>query len=221
MPKYHRIVDIFYFFIRKVLGPFFRLLWIKEITGINNIPREGPVIIALNHESYFDFLCFVAISPRNIHFLAAEKFFEKRLWNALMKITGQIRVDRTDKDKRKVHNLVFLHLQHKKAIGIFPEGTRAPDKENLLKGYPGIVRYAFKQKVPIIPVGIIGTFDIMSREDYRPAFKKIVRINIGSPISFDNYYHIKLNQKAYRFFTHELMQEISRLSRKKYPYEFK
>ena len=74
-----------YAVLRKIMAPFVRLFWIAEVEGLHNIPKDGAIIVASNHESYFDFLCFGSISPRKIHYLAAEKFFESRLWKPLMK----------------------------------------------------------------------------------------------------------------------------------------
>ena len=216
--RHNPLVSIIYFFIRKILGPLVRLIWIKEVTGICNIPKYGPAIVAFNHESYFDFLCFIAVCPRNIHYLSAEKFFSNKILKMLMVATGQIRVDRKAKDKRIVHNLVHAHLDAYKLIGIFPEGTRAPDKEKMLLTFTGIAKYAIKTKSPVIPVGISGTFDVMSRHDKKPRFKKIVSIHIGEPVDLTIYLQHKMNKKAYRVITDKIMRKISVLSGKPYLY---
>jgi 1-acyl-sn-glycerol-3-phosphate acyltransferase len=195
-----------------------RFIWIKEVRGIQNIPRTGPAIVAFNHQSYFDFLCFIAICPRNIHFLAAEKFFTHPLWSVLMKATGQIRVNRTAKDKRAVHNMIYEHLDNGKLVGIFPEGTRAPDKEKMLLAFTGVAKYAIKKRVPVIPVGLRGTFDVMSRHDTKPHFLKIVSIIIGAPVDLKIYLEHKMNKLAYRVITNRIMFTISALSEKPYPY---
>ncbi|MFM2357394.1 MAG: hypothetical protein RJA61_131 [Candidatus Parcubacteria bacterium] len=210
------ITDTLYFITRKSLGLLVRLIWVKKVTGIENIPKKGPAIIAFNHESYFDFICFIAVSPRNVYYLAAEKFFINPFWKILMYATGQIRVNRTKKDKRNVHDLVSLHLNEGKIIGIFPEGTRAPSKDIMLKAFSGVAKYTIKEKVPVIPVGLKGAFDVMSRFDKIPKLTKKVEINIGKPVNF-NHYHIKFNHKGYIIFTDKIMNEISKLSQKPYP----
>lgn len=215
MPN-HLLLSVFYFLLRKIFGPIVRLIWIKSVRGIHYIPKQGPAIIVFNHESYFDFLCFIAVSPRNIHFLAAEKFFEHPIWRFIMKSTGQIKVDRTVKDKRGVHNLVYAHLHMGKLIGIFPEGTRAPDKEKMLRAFTGVAKYAIKKKVSVIPVGIYGTFDVMSRHDKAPKFKKIVTLHIGPPIDLRLYLQHKMNAVAYRVITDKIMRQIAILSGKQY-----
>lgn len=216
--RHNPLVSIIYFLIRKILSPLVCLIWIKELSGIRNIPRYGPAIVAFNHESYFDFLCFIAVCPRNIHYLSAEKFFNSKVWRVLMFATGQIKVDRKSKDKRVVHNLVHEHLDAGKLIGIFPEGTRAPDKQKMLFAFTGVAKYAIKKQVPVVPVGISGTFDVMSRHDRKPRFKKIVRINIGEPVDLTLYLRYKMNKKAYRVITDKIMRRISILAGKPYLY---
>src|SRR3989338_7246236 len=183
--RHNPLVSIAYFIIRKVFGPIVRLIWIKEVSGIKHIPRYGPAIAAFNHQSYFDFLCFIAVSPRNIHFLSAEKFFEHKLWKPLMKITGQIKVIRGESEHHlAVHNLVHKHLDASKFIGIFPEGTRAPDNEK------------------------------MSRHDKKPKFTKMVSIKIGEPIDLSHHNHEKVTREEYRKITNEIMFKIAELSGK-------
>ena len=60
-----------------ILKTLIKNIWIAEVEGLENIPNSGPAIIASNHESYFDFLCFSAICPRPVTYLAAEVFFKK------------------------------------------------------------------------------------------------------------------------------------------------
>lgn len=210
-------VDVTYFLIRSFLGPIVRFIWVKKVMGIKNIPKSGPVILAFNHQSYFDFICFIAVSPRNIHYLSAEKFLDNVIWRFALSITGQIPVFRKSKDKRVLHEMVYDHLDRGKMIGIFPEGTRAPDPAVMLRAYPGVARYAIKKRVPIIPVGIIGTFNVLSRHEDFPKFKKIVKIKIGDPIYFKEYHFVKLNRRAYGILADKIMMEIVKLSGKIYP----
>lgn len=211
-------VDVAYWLIRFFVGPIVRLIWVKKVTGLENIPTKDPVIVAFNHQSYFDFICFIAVSPRNIYYLSAEKFFDKPLWNFLLRVTGQIPVVRKSNDKRETHDIVHLYLDEGKMIGIFPEGTRANDNITMLRAYPGVVRYAIEKKIPVVPVGIIGTFEILPRTKDFPKFKKIVKINVGKPIYFSEYYSAKLDKNELGVLVDKVMLEIAKLSGKIYPY---
>jgi len=205
-----------YFLIKLILGTLVRIIWIKNVEGIKNIPRKGPVIVAFNHQSFFDFLCFISISPRHIHYISAEKFFSHKIWAPLLKLTGQIKVDRKQHDKRILHSTIYDHLKNGKMIGIFPEGTRSPYRDEMLYAFTGVAKYAVKGEVPVIPVGVKGTYDIMAKHDKRPKFRKIVTFHIGEPIHFTNYLHVKLNKKAYRILTDKVIREIAKLSGKNY-----
>ncbi|AKM84295.1 TPA: hypothetical protein DCZ46_03040 [Candidatus Campbellbacteria bacterium] len=211
-----------YFLIRKIFGPIVKLIWVKKVTGLHNIPLKGPVLVAFNHQSYFDFICFIAISPRNVHYLSAEKFFTNALWLPLMRITGQIEVKRTSKDKREVHNLVNEHLRRGFMIGIFPEGTRNPDETQMLKAFTGVAKYASLNCIPVIPVGIKHAEKVMNRYDKKPKFKKIIEFHIGDPIHFHPYTdRAKLNKKSIRTLTTKIMLRIEKLSGKPYPHREK
>ena len=205
-----------YAVLRKIMAPFVRLFWIAEVEGLHNIPKDGAVIVASNHESYFDFLCFASISPRKIHYLAAEKFFESRLWKPLMKLTGQIRIDRKHPDKTKVFQQVFSALNQGRMIGIFPEGTRSPDGK-LLKAFTGVGRIALKSKTPIVPVGMIGTYEIMSRHDKYPKLKK-AKIKIGEPLHFKEFHDIEHDHIHYKTVTDKVMLKIAELTGEEYPH---
>lgn len=212
------LISVSYFIVRNVVSPIIRLLWIKKVKGRNNIPSDGPALIALNHQSYLDFLCFISISKRNIYFLSAEKFFTNKFWLPLMLVTGQIRVNREGKDKSKTHAQVFQSLKEGKLIGIFPEGTRAPDSKEILPAFIGVARYALNAGVDIIPVGVVGAFDVMSRFDKRPKLGKRIQINIGEPIRIENYKKRERNDETYREITETVMKKIAELSEKRLPH---
>lgn len=211
------IAIIGYPVLKCLLGPVIRKIWVNDVEGLENIPEKGPAIIAANHESYFDFLCFLAVSPRKVHYLAAEKFFENPLWKPLVHLTGQIKVDRRQHDKTRAFDLVCSALSQGRLIGIFPEGTRSPDGK-LLRGYTGVAKFALKANVPVIPVGITGTYDIMSRHDRFPRFNRKARIKIGKPLHFEGFNEKIHNPDHFRDVTDTIMQQIARLAGKEYRY---
>lgn len=205
-----------YSFIRLTLGALVRLIWVKKIEGIENIPKTGAVIVAFNHQSFFDFLCFISVSPRKIHFLSAEKFFSHPLWGPLVRLTSQIKVEREKHDKGNLDEVILKHLENGKMIGIFPEGTRSPHEKEMLQAFTGVAKYALRGKVPVLPVGIKGTYEVMAKHDKKPKFKKIVTIHIGKLIYFTEYLHSKLDKKTFRVLTDKVMIEIASLSGKNY-----
>ena len=218
--EYHDslLMDLSYDFIKITLGTIVRTIWIKKVEGLENIPKTGPAIIAFNHQSFFDFLCFVSICPRHIHYLTAEKFFSNKLWSWLMKMTSQIKVERKDHDKQILHETIHSHLAHVKVIGIFPEGTRSPHESEMLHAFTGVAKYATRANVPVVPVGIKGTYFVMAKHDKKPKFRKIVTFHIGKPLHFVEHAGKELEETKYRELTDKIIMEISRLSDRNYPH---
>lgn len=214
----HPFIGITYWIIRKIVGPIIKIFLIKRTIGLNNIPKSGSAILAFNHQSFFDFLCFVAIAPRNIHFLAAEKFFAHFGWRILMLLTGQIKVNRHEHAKSLLHEEIKRHVDSGKLIGIFPEGTRSPYKDELLKVFTGVAQFALRHKISVIPVGIVGTYDVMAKHMSRPLIKKIVEIHIGKSLDFHKYHGNHTDKDICLYVTEKVIREIEKLSGKKYRY---
>lgn len=202
-----------YSLLKFLLSPFIKLIWIRRVNGLESIPKKGSVIIAANHSSYFDFICFIAVSPRKIFYLAAEKFYSSRFWRPLVKLTGQIKVERQEGDKTESLKKADLILQSGKVLGIFPEGTRSADGK-IHKPFTGVAYFALKNRVPVIPVGIKGTFEVLPRQKRFPRFKKIVEINIGKPMDFSQYFGQEADKGVLAKITDEIMGEIGNLLKK-------
>lgn len=212
----HPFIAVTYWLLRKTIGIPIRILFIHRVSGLVNIPQKGPAIIAFNHQSFFDFLCFAAITPRNIHFLSAEKFFENKWFSVLMFFTGQIRVNRLDREKKTVHDDVAKHVKKGTLIGIFPEGTRSPDEWEMLKAFTGVAQFALRHHIPIIPVGIRGTYKVMAKHDRWPRVKKIVEIHVGRAIHLPEYFDKHNDHEICLYVTECVMSELEKLSGKRY-----
>ena len=209
-------LPITYWLVRiAVLTPI-RRIWVARVTGLSNIPEKGGAVIALNHQSYFDFLCFAAICPRRIHFLAAEKFFARRsMWRFLMEATGQVRVDRMSAEKSTAKDTVLARLRADRLIGIFPEGTRSNSATMMLPVFTGVANFALEAGVPVIPVGIQGAFEVFPRTRNTPLLKKIIQIHIGQPIIGAAVGPLA-DDSAQQHMTRAVMQEIAKLSSRQF-----
>ena len=201
-----------------ILPPIFNI-WITEINGLENIPKNGPFIIAANHESYMDHLIivktFVVHLNKKIHFLAKKEHFNNRLKSLWHRWAGAIPLDR---DARGTETLKWAieALKHGKIIGIHPEGTRSLTGK-LQKGKTGAVRLALAAKVPIIPIGLIGTFEILPKGKYIPKLKRAT-MNIGKPLYLDKYYNKKITKRLLRGITDDIMKEIAKLCNQEYKF---
>jgi 1-acyl-sn-glycerol-3-phosphate acyltransferase len=201
--------------VRRVFSPLVRRLWIGEVYGLENIPEQGACLVALNHESYFDFICFTAVIDRKIHYLAAEKFFEHQVWKRVMSAMECIRVDRFCRVNRTALKHLNDVIARGRLVGIFPEGTRSVDGR-LMRGKPGVAYLAQRTGIPVIPVGLIGTYEIMSRHNRIPRLRKAV-IRIGKPIRFESPESGKATPEQMQGITDQIMLKIAELTGESYP----
>ncbi|HEV2452356.1 MAG TPA: lysophospholipid acyltransferase family protein, partial [Streptosporangiaceae bacterium] len=123
---------MFYWLAKLVLGPFLRMFrpWAE---GIENVPREGPAIIASNHLSFSDHFFGPLPLPRKVVYLAKAEYFTGRglrglISKAFFAGVGQIPVDRTggEASERALRTGLRV-LAEGNLLGIYPEGTRTPD----------------------------------------------------------------------------------------------
>jgi 1-acyl-sn-glycerol-3-phosphate acyltransferase len=201
--------------IKRLLDRLVRRIWVGDVHGLENIPKEGACLVALNHESYFDFFCFTAAIDRRIHYLAAEKFFEHPIWKWIMRAMECIRVDRCSRVNRAALKKINEAIAKERLVGIFPEGTRSPNGR-LLRGKPGIAYLALHTGIPVIPVGLKGTYEIMSRHDRFPRLRK-AEIRIGKPVRFEMPSEGKPEPAYLQQVTDSIMIRIAELTGESYP----
>jgi 1-acyl-sn-glycerol-3-phosphate acyltransferase len=192
-------------------------LWIKKVDGLENIPKKGAFILAANHASYMDHLILMStLIPyldRRIHHLAKKEHFDNIFKKAWHNYGGAIPIDREAGGKEAL-KWAAKALKDGRIIAIHPEGTRSLNGK-LQRGKTGIARLILLSKVPVIPIGIIGTFKILPKGKYIPKMKRAV-INIGKPLKFDKYSNHKMSKKLLRAITDNIMREIAKLSNQKY-----
>jgi 1-acyl-sn-glycerol-3-phosphate acyltransferase len=194
-------------------------LWIKEVNGLENIPKGKAIIFAANHESYMDhFIIMCTIIPyldKKVHFLSKKEHFNnpiKAIWHTW---AGAIPLDRNAKGKEAL-KWAIRALKKGSIIGIHPEGTRSLTGK-LQKGKTGVARLALLAKVPVIPIGLIGTYKILPKGKYIPRLKR-AKITIGKPIYFDKYYKKRITKRLLRDVTGIIMKDIAELCNQKYDY---
>jgi len=88
----------------------------------------------------------------------------------------------------------------------------------LQEGKVGAARLAIRAKVPVLPVGVVGTRHILPKGKTFPRIKKIIRINIGKPIHLKEYYGHENNKKVLKEATNLIMKRIAGLISKEYMY---
>ena len=157
--------------------PLFRLFLRMEVFGRENIPEEGPVVIASNHLSLLDPPILGAAATRKIHFMAKSELFKPAWFGALIRKLGAFPVKRGEMDREAIKTGLTI-LKENKVLAVFPEGTRSKDGE-LGRAGGGAFMMGVKRKAKIVPACIYGT-DI-SRH---PGWPK-VRVIFGKPMEYD------------------------------------
>jgi 1-acyl-sn-glycerol-3-phosphate acyltransferase len=145
--------------------------------------------------------------------------FSGFLRNLIYFIAGVIPLNRKDpQSRKKVIEEAERILKKGEILIIYPEGTRTRTGE-LQIGRPGIAKIFLKTGVPILPVGIKGTFDLLPPGKGFPKIKKIIKINVGKPLEFKEEFKrgkkIECNSKEYQMLCQEIttkvMEEIKKL----------
>ncbi len=166
-------VSVFYWLVKAILGPILRVVFRPWADGTQNVPREGPAIIASNHLSFSDHFFAPLPIPRKVVFLAKSEYFTGRglkgmFSRAFFTGVGQIPVDRSGgaaSERALRTGLRVLANGH--VLGIYPEGTRTPDGR-LYRGKTGVARLALEARAPVIPCAMVGTFEFQPPGKLRP-----------------------------------------------------
>ena len=193
-----------------------------EFVGLDNIPKQGPFIVASNHISYLDhfFIGAQIIKKTNqkIHFLATPEYWQWPLGKQLADYTGAILIDK--KDKKSCLDPAIDLLKKGGIIGIFPEAHRNNGSE-LNQGKTGIARLAIWGQAPVLPVGYNGPYTNSFGQVMKHLYLKTepIKINFGQPLSFSQYYDQEIDKKLFRNVTNKVMRAISPLCNKPYPYK--
>ena len=151
-----------------------------QMTGTDNVPREGGVLLAYNHIGYVDFIYggFAANpSGRLVRFMAKRELFDHTWVGPLMRSLHHIEVDRGE-GVASFHTAVD-YLRQGEAVGIFPEATISRAME-LKEFKTGAVRIAAEAGVPLVPVILWGTQRMMTKDHPRDFSRgKTIAIRVG------------------------------------------
>ena len=127
-----------------------------EVHGQENVPMEGPLIVASNHASHLDPMIMGAAFKRDLHFMARRTLFDVPGFCWLITQNQAFPLNR-DGDSRDALRAFGERLDMGNAVVMFPEGTRSPDGV-LGEMKPGIGMLAVRNLAPVLPVYIWGSF---------------------------------------------------------------
>jgi len=212
---------LFYWIMKHiVIGPILLAIFRPWVVGLQNVPKDGAVILASNHLSFIDSIFLPLVVDRPVVFLAKSEYFTgKGLkgWATKMffQATGQLPIDRSGgKASEASLNTGLRVLREGRVLGIYPEGTRSPDGK-LYRGRTGVARMVLEAGVPVVPVAMIGTEEVMPIGTRIPKVRRI-GIVFGAPLDFSRFEGMEGDRFVLRSVTDELVYDLRELSDQQY-----
>jgi len=164
-----------------VMGPFSRWWFSLDVRGTEYMPRSGPVVLCMNHESLLDIPIVTVASPRQIRMMAKQELFAKPAGARFFHELGGFPVQRGGFDLRAVE-IGLEVLRRGEVLGMYPEGTRTPGV--LLPFLPGAAWLALSTGAPLVPCAITGAHAAMPKG--AKFFKRVpIRVEFGSAIAVE------------------------------------
>jgi 1-acyl-sn-glycerol-3-phosphate acyltransferase len=150
--------------------------------GLENIPRDRPVMYASNHSSMFDIWALFATLPGSVRFVAKRELFRIPLLGRAMLAVGHVPIDRAARKKAfEAYDEAARKIRSGTSVLVFPEGTRSRTGELLpFKNAP--FGLAIAAQVPVVPIYVHHTFEILPKGAWRLRPRPI-RLLVAPPIS--------------------------------------
>jgi 1-acyl-sn-glycerol-3-phosphate acyltransferase len=216
-----------YWMFKVVLSPLFYLFWRVKVEGREHVPVHGPAVLAANHQSFCDSFFLPLVLRRRVTYVAKAEYFDNWRTAWFFRAAGQIPMHREGGDaSQRALDTATKVLNAGSLLGIYPEGTRAPDAR-LHRGHTGVARLSLHCDVPVIPVGIIGTRAVQPPGSNLMRPFHSVTIRFGPPVTYlrQDTVHttgrcggrgVDSDKDELRELTDSLMSEIARLSGQDY-----
>jgi 1-acyl-sn-glycerol-3-phosphate acyltransferase len=168
---------------RGLIGTFLRTACRLQVRGREHMPRQGPVLLVANHQSYLDIPALASAvataAGRHVCFVARDSLARSRFLAFVMRESGAVLIKRGVPDRAALEETIE-HLEQGDAVAIFPEGTRSTDGA-VGEFRSGALLVARRTGCPIVPTGIRGTIDVLSRDQKFPRPAR-VRVSFGAPV---------------------------------------
>ncbi|MGI8804041.1 MAG: lysophospholipid acyltransferase family protein [Solirubrobacteraceae bacterium] len=170
--------------VRAILQPFFHVYFRMRRTGMEHVPKHGPVIFAANHRSFLDAFIIGMLTRRPVYYVAKKELFERPLQAWFLNRLGAFPVERDAADRQSMATARAI-LARGDCVVIFPEGTRIR-RGPLGTPRRGVGRLALETGAPVVPVAVVGTDRVRRGWRIRPCR---VRVRCGRPLTFPRHEH--------------------------------
>lgn len=202
---------MFYWFIKWLFWPAAKFYFRMEVRGKENIPGNGPALLAANHSSYLDSPCLGSACPRKVRFIIKRRFYDRFLQGRFYRWMETIPVREAEADLDALKSAIHA-LQNGSVVGIFPEGRiRRENRE--WRWMHGASFIAAKSGSFTIPVAIINSDRALR---YGSVFPKPLKIKVlfGKALQFPQGGDGKVRKEDIISFSHAILQEINALKEK-------
>jgi len=169
------------------------LLMRGRVFGTDRVPKTGGVILACNHQSFFDPVLATLALPRECDYMARDTLFRNALFRRLIESLNAFPVRRGEADVAAIKE-TLRRLKAGRLVTMYPEGTRTVDGR-IGRFLPGIGAIAKKAQVPVVPVLIEGAYLAWPRHRRLPS-RATIAVWYGEPVTPDLYRNMDAEQLA-------------------------
>jgi 1-acyl-sn-glycerol-3-phosphate acyltransferase len=155
-----------------------RRLYRIEVVGAERIPAGGGAIVVANHESIWDPFVLGVATQREIHYMAKAELFRLRPLAAVLRSLNAFPVERGSGDRAAMSEAAG-RLRRGELLGIFPQGTSIPERQN--GWHRGAARLALATGVPVVPVRLTGTRPLPRPTRIRILVRDPIEVTVARP----------------------------------------
>lgn len=198
------VYNIFYTLSRWLAGLFFSC----RVVHPERMIEKGPLILAVNHSSYFDPPLAGICSKRGVYYLARKTLLKWPFFGPLFPAMNVIPVERDGNDMSALRE-VIKKIREGNGVVLFPEGTRSKDG-HLQPARAGIGLIIAKTLAPVLPMRIFGAYDAFPKGSKNLHLTPIT-IVIGQPIFFSREETEPADRETYQKLSEQVMAAIAAL----------
>lgn len=165
-----------------------------QVSGTENIPKEGGFMLYANHQGMFDFLAVAATCDIPVGAVLKKELYDIPFLHQVAICTRSFPMDREDvRQSLTVIQSVIREVKAGRNYLIFPEGTRSRNGNQMGQFHSGSFRCATKSKCPIVPVALVDSFKVLDQKGSKPV---TVQIHYLKPICWEEYGNLKTTELA-------------------------
>lgn len=189
-------------------------VWFRwRFEGLDQVPSEGPVLIAANHISYFDPLAhgyFIEKAGRRPRFLAKSELYRNPIVRTVLRGASQIPVRRGSGEHAPVESALAA-LRAGEVVMVYPESTVTKNEDfSPMEAKTGIARLSLAGRVPVLPVAVWGSQHVWQRDGRRSLrFGRPIWVKAGTPLDLSAHEEGAEDPTVLRAVTAKVMDELS------------